>query len=265
MKSIQRIAAFVALLAFCNSAAASTTLPLNTGYNYTNWNQYPAGVQDNYWINIASFPTTNPAVGPAYVIQPHPGWFQGPFAAQGGAWISAWNTYNSQTQIPAYTLFRKCFCLMPGFKKASLKFTTRADDNIQVWFNSMTNQLVTPQQGHFAGNVPPIGPVGTDKGFRPGKNCIYALVEDQFGVAMGFYLDGSVTADGLLPSAAAGVGQSFAPCSCQGGHAVGAEAVGPREALDRRAAQAEEEEKQVVNAIIKYAEARRLERQRQRQ
>ncbi|HWS88624.1 MAG TPA: hypothetical protein VN282_16740 [Pyrinomonadaceae bacterium] len=263
MKSIQRIAALVALLAFGVPAAATTTLPLNTGYNYTLWNQYAAPGVDNYWINIASFPTTNPAVAPAFVIQPHPAWFQGPFAAQGGAWISAWNTYNSQTQIPAYTLFRKCFCLTPGFKNASMKFTVRADDNITVWFNTMTNQLVAPQQGHFAGNVAAI-PAGTNKGFNAGKNCVYALVEDQFGVAMGFLLDGSVTADGLLPSAAAGVGQSFAPCQCQGGPAPGA--AGPRDALDRRAAQAaEREELETVNAIIKYAEARRLERQRQRQ
>lgn len=264
MKSIQRIAALVALLSLCVPAAATTTLPLNTGYNYANWNQYAAPGVDNYWINVASSPATNPVTGPSYVIKPHPGWFQGPFAPLGGAWISAWNTYNSQSQIPAYTLFKKCFCLTPGFKNASMKFAVRADDNIQVWFNSMTNQLVAPQQGHFAANVPPIA-AGTEKGFHAGRNCVYALVEDQFGVAMGFLLDGSVTADGLLPSAAAGVGQSFAPCSCQGGTAIGTEA-GPREALDRRAVQAaEQEEQETVNAIIKYAEARRLERQGPRQ
>ena len=273
MKSITRIAALVALLGLCVPASATTTLPLNTGYNYLTFSQYPAtaGTQDNYWINIASyFPgVASVPVGPSYVVPPYPGWFPGPFAPQGGAWISARNTNVSSpgTNVnnPAYTIFRKCFCLMPGFKNASLRFTARADDNIQVWFNSMTNQLLTPSQGHFNGT--PLGPVGTEKGFRAGKNCIYALVEDQHGVAMGFYLDGSVTADGLLPSAAAGVGQSFAPCSCQAGLPGQLDAAGPRDAavLERRAqTQAEEEERRVIDAIIKVAEARRVERQREK-
>lgn len=262
MKSITRIAAaLVALLTLWSHAAAQ--LPLNTGYNYQTFSQYPVNVQDNYWINIAS--STGTPAGPSRVITPHPAWFQGPFPAQGGAWINAWNSYNSPPQVPAWTLYRKCFCLLPGFKNASLKFETRADDNMGVWFNSVLNQVLPFTQGHFANSQQPLV-AGTQTGFRVGKNCVYALVEDFYGVATGFYLKGSVTADGLLPTAAAGTGQSFAPCSCQSGHPGAVDAADPRgAALDRRAqALVEEEERKVVDEIIKVAKARSLERRRER-
>jgi len=265
MKNIQRITAFVALLAFCAPAAASTTtLPLNTGYNYASWNQYPVGVQDNYWINIASYTPTTPPVGPTWVI-PWAGWAP---PLPGSGWISARNTRNSALGINdenrGYTIFRKCFCLLPGFKEARLKFSVRADDSLEVWLNTHLNKVLSATYGNFNPTDPPLS-AGTDKGFRVGKNCLFVLVEDKGG-AMGFDLAGDVTAIGLLPTPAAGVAQSFAPCSCQSGHPGPVEAGGPREALERRAVQAaEQEEQETVKAIIKFAEARRLERQRPRQ
>ena len=266
MKSITRIAAFVALLGLCVPAAATTTLPLNTGYNYASWNQYPVNFQDNYWINIASYSPTSPppAPAPSFVI-PWGGWAS---PLPGSGWISARNMRNSAPGTSdydrAYTIFRKCFCLLPGFKEARLSFRARADDSLEVWLNTQLNQVLSASYGNFNPTDPPLN-AGTDKGFRVGKNCLYVLVEDRGG-AMGFDLAGDVTAVGLLPSAAAGVGQSFAPCSCQSGHPGPLDAAGPREALDRRAAQAaEQEEQETVNALVKYAEARRLERQRPRQ
>lgn len=265
MKSIQRIAALVALLTFYTHAAAQ--LPLNTGYNHQTNTVYTAPGLDNYWINIASYPAGSTAVGPSRVIVPlsSPSWAA---PLQGTAWISGWPTYNSPPGAngsnPAYTIFRKCFCLLPGFKDARLSFRTRADDAMQVWFNTITNQLLPPVGGNFAASLQPRSG-GTDKGFRVGKNCLYALVEDQ-GVAMGFIMEGSVNAIGLLPTPAAGAAQTFAPCSCQGGPTIGVDLGGPRDAaLERRAQVAtEQEEQETVNAIIKYAEARRLERQRDR-
>lgn len=279
MKSITRFAAvLVALLTFWSHAAAQTTLPLNTGYNHPSFTTYPVGASDNYWINIASYPGGSTAIGPSRVI-PQGGWatpLPGPAAFPGTAWISGWpgsgpatgaSPAGTSANNPAYTIFRKCFCLLPGFKEARLSFRTRADDSIQVWFNTQLNQLLAPSVGNFM-LIPPLPPLsgGTDKGFRVGKNCLYALVEDTGG-AMGFNMDGTVSAYGLLPTPAAGAGQSFAPCACETGHPGTLDAASPRDAasvLGRRAAVVEEDEKQVIDAIIKVAEARRLERQRQR-
>jgi hypothetical protein len=270
MKSITRItriaALLVALLTFHSHAAATTTLPLNTGYNHPIWTPYsPVGVQDNYWINIASYSPTSPPPSPApsFVI-PWSGWAP---PLPGSGWISARNTRNSAPGTsqydPAYTLFRKCFCLLPGFKEARLKFSARADDSIEVWLNTHLNKVLSASYGNFNPTDPPLS-AGTDKGFRVGKNCLYALVEDKGG-AMGFNLAGDVSAMGLLSMPAAGVAQSFAPCACRTGHPGLLDSADQRDtAVAGRQAQPDEDDREVVTAIIKIAEGRRLQRQRER-
>lgn len=277
MKSITRItrltALLVALLTSYSHAAASTTLPLNTGYNYVPTIPYAAGLQDLYWINIASYPSGSSAVGPSKVVAPVSGQWVAPFL--GSMWITGFPTAASPAGTsennPAYTIFRKCFCLLPDFKDVKLSFQARADNSLQVWLNTQLNQLLPPSKGNFGISLPWSGPPligGTTKGFRVGPNCLYALVEDT-GVSMGFNLEGTISAAyGLLPTPAVGVAQSYAPCSCDTRIPRPTDAASPRDpaALERRAQGADDtDDREVVQAIIKIAEARRLERQRGRQ
>lgn len=257
MKKTNLILAFAALLLISNLAIGSTTVPLNTGYKHSVFAPYlpvfgPSTTPDQYWINIASFPTTSPAVGPAWVIQPHSVWAA---ALPGTNWISARNTFNSASGVnpenPGYTIFRKCFCLLPGYKDANLSFQVRADDTIQVWLNTQVNQVLAPSWGHL--NSTPLS-ASTSSGFRVGKNCVYVLLEDYYSGAMGFDLMGNVSADGLLPMPAAGTGQSFEPCACRQGPA------GPQ-IPDRRNAMSVDDDNQVTQGILKIAEARRAAKQ----
>jgi hypothetical protein len=75
-------------------------------------------------------------------------------------------------------------------------------------------------------------------------------VEDDGGL-MGFDLTGSVSAIGLLPTPEMGTNGSYGSCSCPGGPA--GQAGGPRTA----AREVEIDEAQVIQEIIKIAEARR--------
>jgi hypothetical protein len=223
MKSLHPLATVLAVLLFAVPAlgGVTTTLPLNTGYDHSVHAPYPAvtsttsTVQDRYWINIASYPTTPVPVGPSFVI-PQGGWAP---PMPGSRWITAWNTLFSpngtSTPRPAYTIFRKCFCLSEGYKNALLRFDLRADDTVQAWLNTQLNPVL-PAPYHFFGNFLSTPLHGeTDRGFRVGRNCLYVLVEDTGG-AMGFDLAGDVSADGLLPTAAYGVEQTFGQCSCGG-------------------------------------------------
>ena len=259
MKKINLIAALAAFLLLSNFAIAQTTVPLNTGYKHSIFSPYPpvsgtSTTPDQYWMNIASYPTTTPTpVTPAWVIQKHPVWAV-PFP--GTNWISARNTFVSAPGVnpanPAYTIFRKCFCLLPGYKDAKLNIQVRADDTIQVWLNNQVNQVIAPSWGNL--NGPPL--LGsTNKGFRVGKNCLYVLLEDVYGVAMGFDLQGDVSANGLLPMPAAGTGQSFEPCACRGEGPTGA--AGAVSAM-----RVDDSDRQVISEIVKIAEARRAAKQK---
>lgn len=244
LRKINLLLAIVATLGFSNLALAQTVVRLNTGFNHSPIVQakYPIGVADDYWINIATYPTTTPAVGPSFNITPPTGWFS-PMANSN--WISARNTYSSgagtNSEDPGYSIFRKCYCLQQGFKQAQLNFQVRADDKITVWLNTITNQVLAPSNGNFNSATPLSASTAT--GFRAGKNCIYVLLEDYFGVAMGFDLVGNISAYGLLQTPAKGTSQSFAPCSCAAG-ATG------------MAVNADEEQKMVTD-IVKMIEARR--------
>lgn len=260
LRKMNLLAVLAAFLLFSNSAIAQTTVQLNTGYDHSVYNPYPtvntdpspAGARDNYWINISSYPITGAAMGPAWILKKAAPWAP---AFANTNWIGARNTALSAAGTtqdnPAYTIFRKCFCLQPGFKDAKLTINSvRADDTIQVWLNSQVNQVIAPAWGNWNG-TPLSG--GTKQGFRTGKNCVYVLVEDFTG-HMGFDLLGDITAYGLLPMPAAGTGQSFEPCAC--GH-------GPAGLPDRRTAMAvDDDDQQVIQSIVKIAEARRSVRQK---
>ncbi len=259
----------LALLGASSSALSQTTLPLNTGFNHSNFTVYPApgtgpAVQDNYWIKVAA--SNTPPVAPAFVINKHTAWL-GPLqlpASAGGfgsQWISSTTPNGASPPGPLpYAIYRKCFCLLPGFKNAQLNFQIRGDDAIQVWLNGVTSTILQAQGGSFAG--PPINGAAQASQFRAGRNCLYVLVEDTGGVVTGFNLAGTVSAFGLMPMAAAGTGMSFEPCQCPSGPTVGTaidvSVVGHE--LGRLRRTAAEDDSAVVQAIVRIAEERRTRR-----
>jgi hypothetical protein len=260
----------LALAGASSSALSQTTVPLNTGFNHSNFTVYPTpgtngpAVLDNYWIKVAA--SNTPPVAPAFVINKHNAW-QAPLqlpASAGGfgsQWISSTTPNGASPPGPLpYAIYRKCFCLMPGYQKAQMSFQIRGDDAIQVWLNSVTNTLVAGQGGSFGG--PPINGAAQASQFHAGRNCVYVLVEDTGGVVTGFNLAGTVTAFGLMPMAAAGVDGSFAPCNCTGtaaGTGTSVETGFPVDpARARRTAEADGDDRAVIAAIVKIAEERRL-------
>jgi hypothetical protein len=236
---------FIAL----SAVVATAQMPLNTGFNYNSFGPYPtvttfvSTTQDNYWINIASYPPTTPAVAPTFVLQA-PGNWQLPLPAS--HWISARNTIASVAGVtpvlPGYTIYRKCFCLR-DFSAPSLSFTLRADDTVQVWLNSQVNVMLPPQLGNWfttAINSLPSNPAW----FRNGTNCLYALVED-VGGQTGFDLIGTVTVTGPAPVPASGTTPTY-PCGCN---------VNPLP--NGVEAAAVQDDSEVVAALIDIAEDRR--------
>jgi hypothetical protein len=208
------------------AADATTTVPLNTGYNHWLFQPYQvvtnptSNTPDQYWINIASYLTTNPPIGPSWVLQvPSSAWAQPLPGPPQSHWISAWKTALNPAvppfQYPAYTIFRKCFCLSPNFKKetATLSFQMRADDNFQVWFNSILNVARPPTPAnHWPGAQIVSSLPSAPHWFKAGRNCIYVLLEDTGG-HMGFTLSGTFQADGLAEQPALGPAQTFR-CPC---------------------------------------------------
>lgn len=200
--------------------ALAGTLVLNTGYN--NGVPLAIGQQDQTWIKIASYePPVSAPVAAAWVIS------TGGYSTLPGAqWLAPRSSPLSTTgpnstspSRPAYSIFRKCFCLLDT-AGAQLSLRVRADDNVQVWLNSVLNTLAPPQAGQLSSGlgIPypslPQYPANPHY-FRLGRNCIYVLVEDTVANgAIGFTLAGTVSAPGLMPNAATGVNGNFGPCGC---------------------------------------------------
>lgn len=257
MRKLHRL---LALSLVSVAAPALSQLPLNTGYNYTSFNTYPVStppVRDNYWIEVAA--SAAPVPEPAFVV-PSAGWNP---PQPGSQWISGTATkasYPGTSQInPSYSIFRKCFCLLRGFKNPKVSFRVKSDDSIQVWLNSQMNTLLVPSPANFNSN-PHSGGTSDASRFRIGRNCIYVLVED-IGTITGFNLVGTVSALGLMPTAAAGTGMSFQPCACETPTgSVPLSATAGASALARSSRVDVEDDSAVIAEIVKYAEARRSRR-----
>lgn len=247
------------ILVSCATASSALTVArLNTGYDHANFAPYAtvttpvSGTPDSYWINIASYPPTNPAAPtPAWVLKyPGPSWLP---AIPGTHWIGPRKNVNSDANTsatdPGYTIFRKCFCLLPKFTQASLTVTMRADDTVQVWFNSQLNVVLSPQHGHFDNPAPLTSPPSSPAWFRVGRNCIYVLVEDTGGW-MGFDLDGTIQANGLMEIPSIGPAGKFR-CPCESGRTL---------TTASRTSRTLDDDAEVVAALRQIAEQRRLQR-----
>lgn len=206
----------LALLGASSAAMSQTTLPLDTGLNYSNFtvSSYSGSpLPDQYWIKVASSSTMSST--PGFVIPAHPAWQTLPSSIGGqSSWVGPTPTGTSPSGQTTFAIFRKCFCLMPGYKQAQMNFKIRGDDGIGVWLNSAGNNIVPYQGGSFSG--PAINGPATAPKFQTGRNCVYVLVVDTGSVVTGFNLAGTVSAYGLMPMASAGTGASFRPCTCEG-------------------------------------------------
>jgi hypothetical protein len=256
MKYNLLVAAF-ALSVPC-AASAQTTMPLNTGYNYSMFSLDPipgtvSNIPDNYWIKIASYepPATSVPIAAAWVLNPTiASWLTLPNARWVGPQPTGTSGGGSSQTNPAYSIYRKCFCLMAGYQNPALSFQLRADNESNAWLNGITNVLVPPSPDSYNTTAPINSRATTPAMFHVGLNCIYVLVQNRGGPT-GFTLAGSVSALGLMPIAGAGAGNSFAPCQC--GRAMPATAAGAQ--LSSRSAEAEDSA--TVRAIVAFAEAQR--------
>lgn len=203
------------LLGASSAAMSQTTLPLDTGFDNAIFSYYTInGSPENYWIKVASSSTNTPT--PGFNIPAHPAWQTLPPSIPGNQtkWVGPTATGTSPSGRTTFAIFRKCFCLMPGYKQAQMSFKMRGDDGIGVWLNSAGNNIVPVQGGSFSG--PAINGPATAPKFQTGRNCVYVLVVDTGSVVTGFNLAGTISAYGLMPMAAAGPGASFKPCACEG-------------------------------------------------
>lgn len=218
-------------LVLSNTVFAVQTMPLNTGYNHSPLVDavYPItpATQDNYWIRYGSgYPPLSPAAAaPSWAIN-HVGapWIAPPVGSN-STWINATNTWASplgtSPDYPSYYIYRKCFCLLPGFNNARMRFQVRADDSVAIWFNNFGNQILPTSTGNWGSGQP--YQVNVETGFRVGRNCLYVLIGD-VGTYAGFNLWGAVQANGLLPTPSFGTSGPgnqgvFQPCNCQNGPA----------------------------------------------
>lgn len=228
MKSkVNWAAAILIATVLSNAVFAIQTVRLNTGYNHALSVDAPYSptTQDNYWIRIGSgFPALSPAVAPAWAINRPAGsvWLP-PFP--NSTWINAANSSASLAGVnqnnPGYQVYRKCFCLQKGFNKANMRFQVRADDSVAIFFNNYGNQILPTSAGNWGSGNPYF--VNVDQGFKVGRNCIYVLVGD-VGSYAGFNLEGTVSANGLLPTPSFGISGNqnqgtFEPCGCESGPA----------------------------------------------
>ncbi|MFL6858028.1 MAG: hypothetical protein ACJ8EB_09000 [Allosphingosinicella sp.] len=239
---------------------ALAQLPLNTGLDYTNFTLYPmptgsSSVADNYWILVSSsgplVPATPGVPRPAYVVNTSSSWAP-PLSSPppGSRWISATPTSASlpgaSSSNPSYFIFRKCFCLMNGYKNVQISYSLRADEGTQVWLNTLGQVMSGPSPVNFGPSSPPVnGGTNNAQWFHTGLNCMYVLVEDTGGLT-GVNLAGQVSGLGVMATAGAGSANppSFAPCQCGG-------PTGTAAAKESRA---------TLQAIVQYAEARLRER-----
>lgn len=260
------LAASTALLIGTTPALGQTVLPLNTGYDHALSAPYgtpasqPSNIRDDFWIKIASYepPSSSTTVSEAWVLSQTWGPWAFPLTttlttpASPSRWIGprpvAASSPGASITNPAYSIFRKCFCLMQGFKDPTISFDIRGDDQIHVWLNTVTQTLLAPVIGNWGGGQPRKSLPSSPGMFRVGPNCLYVLLEDNYHPGqMGFDLAGAVSAWSLMPMPAKGTNASFEPCACR--------ATGPGTAAG--AGGARHDDSAVLQAIVNYAETRR--------
>lgn len=265
MKQKTNALALLVLSAVSMASTASTTLSLDTGFNHATGGYFSVGSTDAFWQVISKYPLLAPLpVSPANVV-PSNGWLSSSTTGQ-SLWVSGYANGTSPATTgpydPGYTIYRKCFCVMPEALVQTaaqgsgpiMNAKLRADDNVQVWLNNqLAGQLLSPvvQAGRWSWSTP-IDVIATASRFRPYINCVYVLVEDDRGGRTGFSMTGSVSSKlGLWDQAGSTDPNSYKPCPCKDPNTK--TAPGARLMSD---------EQEDIQGIVKYAEERRITRQK---
>ena len=173
-----------------DDTCSTDSLLISTGWDPYNEALHSTGSYTTFWqvIGDPSPSTTEPR--PASVIAKHPAW-DGPLGTS--KWISSYPSANNDTN--GTYVFQTCFCVKEDAKNVRLIFDLLADDRARVYING--NQIAaTPLSLAFKN---PATKVDTNitRYIKPGKNCIRVEVDNTNSVAMGFDLNGYITADGI--------------------------------------------------------------------
>ena len=167
----------------------ATTINVNTGYDHNGGVVYPIPAFDAYWKVIADPDPGTSEPRPAWTIVPHYAWAPAMGASR---WISSYPDYANNTN-DIYE-FEFCFYLDPSFSTASLYMEIRADDSARVYLNG--NWIGDANWYSWNNTTWPTPPnFSTTSYFQAGNNLITVELANTDGVAMGFNIDGTVTAD----------------------------------------------------------------------
>ena len=188
----------------------TNTVILNTGYDHTQGTVYPISpvAADAFWkvVGDPDSGTTEPRQ--STVIAPNPAWAA---AQPNSQWISSYPTADDDLNGP-YD-FQTQFCLESNYTNIVLSICLRADDWAEVFLNGDPNLNLNKilQAGDATDSVfyesPRVNPICTTIDsdsppysalFHPGPNYLLVRVHNQYNVAMGLNLTGSVTGSGLM-------------------------------------------------------------------
>lgn len=173
-----------------DDTCSTDSLRISTGWDPYNNALHSTGSYTTFWqvIGDPSPNTTEPR--PASVITKHSAW-SGPLGVS--QWLSSYPVANNDTN--GTYIFQTCFCVKDGARNVRLIFDLLADDRARVYING--SQIgATPTSWAFQS---PATHVDTNitQYIKPGKNCITVEIDNTNSVAMGFDLNGYITADGI--------------------------------------------------------------------
>ncbi|MFI5252195.1 MAG: SdrD B-like domain-containing protein [Bacteroidota bacterium] len=179
-------------------SCAVDTLRLNTGFNQAASSIDPPGSLDLNWKVVcepAGFAAGAPMGRPAAVVlTPDPYW-HAPFA--NSQWLSAHPS--SADQINGNYCFVDSFCV-EDTSNASLNMQLFVDDSANVYLNGFLIGSTPPEPRTCNGSNCNFETAhtftATSSQFLPGINELRVVVENVYGVAMGFDIAGTVAAGG---------------------------------------------------------------------
>ena len=189
---ISRWLALAGLLAMSLTGLAltgsATTIDFRTGWDYNPPGTYPIGVADEYWtVTCDPDPgTTEPR--PAWVIQKNSAW-QNPIGLS--QWISSYPT--NLDDLNGTYCFEFCFHLAQAPTSASIYLQMRADDSAVVYLNG--NWIGKATWSSFNDPTPQLVTYSGTAYFQAGNNIVEVDVVNTNQVAMGFNIEGTLTAN----------------------------------------------------------------------
>src|SRR5664280_1024891 len=170
-----------------NYCLTTNAVILNTGFNHPAGTTYGIGAADAFWTVVADPDPGTTEPRPATVITKNPAWSDPQASSQ---WISSYATPDDDLN-GAYD-FQTQFCLQTNYSNVVLSLCLRADDWADVYLNG-TLILTTPDPSFNASPAcTNLNSTARPDLFHGGANLLLVRVHNQFGVAMGLNLTGTV-------------------------------------------------------------------------